>query len=130
MLFIFMFQRKYIVKCCIDLKGNNVCVHAVEGKFMKPLHNSFNWIFQISHHTQIINIFCRENQSELLQSFFSILLSSAHKNTWIFVLSACKLFTPPKHIIATKWVQMYNFHICYRFFPKEKILCFKKSIKI
>lgn len=84
-----MFQRKYIVKCCIDLIRTNVCVHAVRGEFMKPLHNSFNWIFQISHHTQIINIFCRENQSELLQSFFSILLSSAHTehldicNVWV-----------------------------------------------
>lgn len=73
-----MLQRKYIVKCNIDSAHNNVTVHAVGGKFMKPLHSSLNWIFQISHHTQIINTFFREACSELLQSFFSILLSSAH----------------------------------------------------
>lgn len=53
-----MFLRKYIVKCNIDLEHNVSGIGVAGPEFMNPLHNSFNWIFQISHHTQIINIHC------------------------------------------------------------------------
>lgn len=75
----FMFLRKYIVKCSIDLEHNCVWNRVAGAEFMNPLHNSFNWIFQISHHTQIINIHCSGKlASELLGLSFSILKSSAH----------------------------------------------------
>ena len=65
-----MFLRKYIVKCSIDLEHNRVSVRLRKTEFMNPLHNFFNWIFQISHHTQIINR-CSSGKlaSELLGPF-------------------------------------------------------------
>lgn len=71
-----MLQRKYIVKRNIDLAHNNVSGRACPGggksRFMNPLLNSFNWIFQISRNTQIINTWAvsRKLASELLCSLF------------------------------------------------------------
>lgn len=66
-----MFLRKYIVKCNIDLEHNRVWSRVARPEFMNPLHNSSNWIFQISHHTQIINIHSSGKlASELLGLFF------------------------------------------------------------
>lgn len=66
-----MLLRKYIVKCNIDLEHNRVSMRDAGAEFMNPLHNSFNWIFQISHHTQIINSSSwGKLASELLGPFF------------------------------------------------------------
>lgn len=81
MLFIFTFLRKYIVKCNIDLEHNHVLIGVGRAEFMNPLHNSFNWIFQISHPTQIINTYCwKKLASELLgPSFFNFVVISKYR---------------------------------------------------
>lgn len=76
-----MFVRKYIVKWSIDLEHNHVSIQVGRAEFMNPLRKSFNWIFQISHRTQIINTYCwGEPALELLGPFFfNFVLISTYK---------------------------------------------------
>lgn len=53
-----------------------------KGRFMNPLLNSFNWIFQISCNTQIINVQALSSKlaAELLHSLFFFFLFCAHQH--------------------------------------------------